>query len=229
MRKPKAPFFEIGPKNYIYGDDVLKLALTAEKASAEYDVDIMFTAPFLDIRRVAENTERLFVLAPHMDCLTPGRGISKILPESVKAAGAAGVMLNHAEHPLDFRTLKETIQRASELDMFTVVCADSVAEARAIAGLHPAVIIAEPSELIGTGKTSDMSYITQSIEAIHEVDPEVLILQAAGVRTTQDVYRNIAAGADATGTTSGVVCAEDPHQTLMDMIRAVREAYDRNH
>lgn len=226
MRKPKPPFFEIGPKNYIYGDDVIALAKTADKASREYGVDIFFTAPFLNLQEVVRTTENLFVLAPHMDPLQPGRGISKILPESVKAAGAAGVMLNHAEHPLDFRTLQATIARAEELGLLTVVCADSVAEARAIASLHPTVIIAEPSELIGTGKTSDLSYIRESTTAIKSVDPEVLVLQAAGVKTTDDVYRNIAAGADATGTTSGVVCAEDPHKMLTDMIAAVRRAYD---
>ena len=126
MRKPKPPFFEIGPKNYIYGEDVIALARTADAASRKYGVDIFFTAPFLNLREVVETTENLFVLAPHMDPLRPGRGISKILPESVKAAGAAGVMLNHAEHPLDFRTLKETIERAQELELLTVVCADSV-------------------------------------------------------------------------------------------------------
>jgi len=227
MRKLRAPFFEIGPKNYIFGNDVLKLAETAEKAAKEFDVDILFTAPFLDLRAVVDQSERLFVLAPHMDELNPGRGITKILPESVKAAGASGVMLNHAEHPVDFRTLKATVERAKKLELLTVICADSVAEAKAVAELHPTVIIAEPSELIGTGKTSDMNYIRESTETIRQVDPEILVLQAAGVRTVDDVYRNIAAGADATGTTSGVVCAEDPHKTLTDMIRTVREAFDK--
>ena len=228
-RIPKAPFFEIGPKCYIYGDAVLRLAMAAEAAAEKYDVDIIFTAPFTEIREIAKNTSRLIVSAPHMDPLHPGRGISKILPEAIRAAGARAVMLNHAEHPLDFRTLQATIARAEELELATVVCADSVAEARAIAQLHPTVIIAEPSELIGTGKTSDLGYIRSSTAAIKEVDPKVLVLQAAGVSTPEDAYRNIAAGADATGTTSGVVKAADPEATLEAMIREVRRAYDETH
>lgn len=31
MRKIRTPFFEIGTKNYIYGDDVLNLAIAADK------------------------------------------------------------------------------------------------------------------------------------------------------------------------------------------------------
>ena len=38
--KIKAPFFEIGPKSYLYGDDVLELALAADAAAEKYDVDI---------------------------------------------------------------------------------------------------------------------------------------------------------------------------------------------
>ena len=37
----KAPFFEIGPKSYLYGDDVLELALAADKASEKYGVEII--------------------------------------------------------------------------------------------------------------------------------------------------------------------------------------------
>ena len=51
--KIKAPFFEIGPKSYLYGDDILDLALAADAAAKKYDVDIIFTTPIVDIRRVA--------------------------------------------------------------------------------------------------------------------------------------------------------------------------------
>ena len=32
----KAPFFEVGVKNYIYGDDVLKLAQAADQAAVKF-------------------------------------------------------------------------------------------------------------------------------------------------------------------------------------------------
>ena len=54
MTSIKAPFFEIGPKSYLYGDQILDLALAADKASEKYDVDIIFTCPVVDIRRVKE-------------------------------------------------------------------------------------------------------------------------------------------------------------------------------
>ena len=41
------PFFEVGIKNYLYGDDVLKLALTAEAAAERYDLSVMMIVPYL--------------------------------------------------------------------------------------------------------------------------------------------------------------------------------------
>ena len=49
--KISVPFFEIGPKSYLYGDDVLALALAADKASEKYGVDVIFTCPVVEIRR----------------------------------------------------------------------------------------------------------------------------------------------------------------------------------
>ena len=147
----KAPFFEIGPKSYLYGDDVIELARAADAASEKYGVDIIFTTPIVEIARVKAVTRHIHIFAPHMDPIYPGRGLADILPESLVAVGAEGVMLNHCEKPLTISVLKKTIERADEVGLITIVCADSIAEAGMIAKLRPNIIVAEPSELIGTG------------------------------------------------------------------------------
>ena len=63
-------------------------------------------------------------------------------------------MLNNVEKPLTLGVLKKTIERAKEVGLTTIVCADSIVEASMIAKLNPDIIVAEPSELIGTGLTS---------------------------------------------------------------------------
>jgi len=226
MRKVKAPFFEIGPKSYFYGDGILNLALAADAAAEKYDVDVIFTTPYTEIRRVAEATKRISVFAPHMDPLPIGRGLADILPEAVKAAGASGVMLNHCERPLTLSVLRQTILRARELELQTIVCADSIAEAHAIAGLGPDIIVAEPTELIGTGKASSMDYVRASIEAVKSVNPDILVLQGAGISNGQDVYNVIFAGAEATGSSSGIAKAPSPAAMVDEMLCAVRRAFD---
>ena len=227
--KIKAPFFEIGPKSYLYGDDILKLAKAADAASEKYDVDVIFTCPVVDIRRVAEATKRLHVFAPHMDPIYPGRGLADTLPESLVAAGAEGVMLNHVEKPLSFDVLAETIKRADEVGLTTIVCADSMADAGKIAGLHPDIIVAEPSELIGTGVSVGPEYVQAATDSVKNVDANILVLTAAGLAGGEDVYNTIMAGADATGSSSGVAKAADRPAMVDEMIAACRKAWNERH
>ena len=222
----KAPFFEIGPKSYLYGQDVIDLAIAADAASEKYDVDIIFTTPIVEIARVKAATKRLHVFAPHMDPIYPGRGLADILPESLVAAGAEGVMLNHVEKPVTFEVLGETIKRAEEVGLTTIVCADSMADASKIATLAPDIIVAEPSELIGTGVSVGPEYVKAATDAVKNVNKDILVLTAAGIANGQDVYNTIIAGADATGSSSGVAKAADRAAMVDEMIAAVRKAWD---
>ncbi len=225
----RPPFFEIGPKSYLYGEDVLALAMAADAASEKYGVDILFTCPVVDIRTVAQATKHIHVFAPHMDPLYPGRGLADTLPESLVAAGAEGVMLNHCEKPLSFETLKETIRRAEEVGLVTIACADSMADASRIAGLAPDIIVAEPSELIGTGVSVGEEYVRAATKSVKDVNPDILVLTAAGIANGQDVYNTIIAGADATGSSSGIAKAPDRAAMVDEMIAAVRKAWDARH
>ena len=228
-RKISVPFFEIGPKSYLYGDEILELALAADKASEKYGVDIIFTCPVVDIRRVKEATKYIHVFAPHMDPIPVGRGLADILPESLVAAGAEGVMLNHVEKPLTFEVLAATIKRAEEVGLTTIVCADSMADASKIASLHPDIIVAEPSELIGTGVSVGPEYVEAAMKSVKNVNENILVLTAAGISNGTDVYTTIIAGADATGSSSGVAKAADRPAMVDEMIAAVRKAWDERH
>ncbi|WP_425514626.1 triose-phosphate isomerase [Enterococcus alishanensis] len=226
MTKIKKPFFVFNPKSYLYGEELLKLAQKADEMAAKYpEITVMVTVPFADISNIANQTENLIVTAQHIDGITPGRGIGHVLPESVYYAGARAVFLNHAERPLTLTELTKSMQRAQELGIETIVCADSLAEARAIANLKPTAILCEPTELIGTGQTSDESYITATNQVIKEVDENILVMQAAGISTPEDVYRTMKLGADGTGCTSGITNADSPIQMLEEMIVALNQAY----
>jgi len=147
----------------------------------------------------------------------------------VKASGAVGVMLNHAEKQLTVAELKACIKRAEEVGLFSIVCADSIAEASAIAHFAPDIIVCEPSGLIGTGQTSDMEYVQASIAAVKSVNPDILVLQGAGISNGNDVYKVIRAGAEATGTTSGIMKADNKEAMVDEMLGAVRRAWDEAH
>ena len=228
--KPKirVPYFEIGTKNYIYGDKVLEYAIAADKAAEKYDIDVLFICPAVEIRQVVQNTKHLIVLAPYMDTLRPGRGMADILPEALKAAGAEGVVVNHCEKPMSVPQIKATIDRARELDMLVFACADTVAEAKAIAQLHPDILNPEPSELIGGagGGVSDMGFVRECIREIKAIYPDILVEQAAGITSGKQVYDFIMAGSEAAGAASGIMNAADPIAMIDEMIAATRRAAD---
>lgn len=224
--KIRAPYFEIGPKCFMWGERMLKLAKAVDKIAAKYDLDVIITPQYADIRLLAENTERIHVYAQHMDSLLPGRGLGSVLPESIKEAGAVGVMLNHAEKKLTLDEIRATIARADEVGLATIVCADTVAEIREVALLGPNLIVAEPTDLIGTGVASDMGYVRDTIAAVRAINPDIMVLQGAGISGPDDVANVIRAGAQATGCTSGVMKAKDPEAAAEEMLYTLRKTYD---
>jgi triosephosphate isomerase len=225
------PFFEIGPKAYLFGREVLKLARHADRMSAKYRIQIIFTPQYVDIPLLARSTKNLLIFAQHMDSLPVGRGVGSVLPEAVKAAGAVGVLLNHAEKKLPVEELEHTIQRADEVGLASMACADNLEEAIVIARMRPNIIIVESPELIGVGKrySNDRQSITEINKTIWAIDPEIRVLHGAGISQGKDVYDIISAGAQAAGSTSGILKADDPYAMLEEMISSVRAAWDKIH
>ena len=225
------PFFEFGPKAYIYGEELLQLAKYADQVSLKYNVPLIITPQYVDIPLLKHETKHLLIFAQHMDPLQIGRGIGAVLPEALKSAGAVGVLLNHAEKPLPLEIIGQTIRRADEVGLASMVCAGNLDEIQDIAKLGPNILLAEAPELIGTGKRSkeDQEVIKRINDLVGKIDPKIQILHGAGISCGQDVYDVITAGAQATGSTSGIIKAEDPQAMLDDMLKNVRSAWNQTH
>jgi triosephosphate isomerase len=227
--KIKEPFFEIGPKTYVYGKQSLDIALAAQEASLLYKVSVIYTPQYTDLREIALSAPHLHIFAQHMDPIRTGRGIGAVLPEAIKEAGAQGVLLNHAERKMSFEDLRLAIEIADEIGLATMVCADTLDEALLIAHLHPNIILAEPTSLIGKSN-ADLESRTSILEinrAINSIDSKIQIMHSAGISGPNDVISIIQAGADATGVTSAVFKAFDPIASTKALIQAVRVGYDQ--
>ena len=225
------PFFEIGPKAYLYGREVLKLARHADNISKKYNVQMIITPQYVDIPILAREMENVLVFAQHMDSLEVGRGVGSVLPEALKAVGAVGVMLNHAEKRLSNDELERTIKRADQIGLATMVCADTLEDAAVIAQMEPNIIISESPDLIGVGRRDekDQLAIHRINETVWKINPDIRVLHGAGIRCGRDVYDIIANGAQGTGSTSGIILSSDPFGMVEEMARSVREAWDITH
>ncbi|CQR23728.1 triosephosphate isomerase [Streptococcus varani] len=223
-KKIQTPFFMFNPKSYLYGEKITEMADVAEEIAKKYpSITVLLTCQHVDMRLVAPRVKHVKIVAQHMDAIVPGRGMGAILPEGIRDAGAQVVLLNHAEHPMTMDAIIRAMERAEDLGLETIVCANSLKEAIAIATLKPSIILCEPTALIGTGQTSTASYIKSTNQAIKSVSPKTLVMQAAGITSPQDVYEVMELGADGVGCTSGITTAKNPPKMLEDMIIALTE------
>ena len=71
-----------------------------------------------------------------------------------------------------------------------------------------------------------MGYVTEVLRCVKAIDPNILVEQAAGITTGQQVYDFIMAGSEAAGAASGIMNAADPIAMIDEMIAATRRAAD---
>jgi triosephosphate isomerase len=224
----RPPIFEIGLKAYSYGAAAVALAREAEKAGAEHHVTVIFDPQAVDIAHVASQTERLLIFAQHMDSVTIGRGNGSVLAEALKEAGAHGTMLNHSERRIPMDEIERCVKRADEVGLATLICSDSPQEAAAVARFRPNIVLAEPPSLIGSTTSvgsAKSDFVRQTIELVGAVDPRIVVMCAAGVRTPEDVAAMVELGVSGTGCTSGILTAPDPVAQTWAMIAAMGEAW----
>jgi triosephosphate isomerase (TIM) len=220
------PFFEFGPKTFLDRAALIEVAEAASDASVRYDVAVILTPPALDIEVLKSRFPRLWIFAQAMDDRPAGRSTGAILPEALHAVGADGVLLNHAERPLDPAALRSAMMRAEEAQLQTLVCAQDTSEAVRYAAWSPDIVLLEPHDLIGTARKAGRPWIAGANRAVAGVDPAVLVMHSGGVSDPDDVRSLVGQGADGTGCTSAIVRAPDRSEATAAMIRAVREGWD---
>ncbi|MBX8938585.1 triose-phosphate isomerase [Enterococcus gilvus] len=216
------PFFTVSPKSYLVGNDLIELAKLTDQLAKEHESSIFFVAPATELVNIVQNTEHVIVTAQTADADGLGRGMGRTPLESLKANGVEATFLNHMEHQLTIKELSLTIKRAKELGIITIVCADTPEESAAVATLDPDIVLCEPDCLVGTGTLSDETYIAETIAAVREVNPEILIMEGAGITCGADVRRLISLGAQGTGISSTLALSENKDELLADLLGALK-------
>jgi len=224
-----APVFEVGPKNLLRRSEIEAVTTAAGQAGDQHGVTVLITVPTALIAPIHDlgTGVRVFAQGMHVEGLGPS--MNRVTAEALVDAGAVGVLLNHDADPLDDETLALTLARAGELGLQTVVCAGTQEDAVRFAALSPTVVLLEPPKLIGTGDNAPRDWVGPSTEAVHRASDGVLAMHAGGVSSPEVAEALMAAGADGTGSTSGVLNATDPGSAVRSFIAATRSGWDRAH
>ena len=227
MAKIEYPLILVNYKTYeqALGKRAVELAKVAQKVSEETGITIGVAPQFTDLARVAEEVD-IPVFAQHIDPITPGAHTGHILPEAVKEAGAIGTLLNHSECRLRLDVIHDCIRRAKEVGLIVVLCTNVPEVSAAGAALNPDMIAIEPPELIGTGiavSKAKPEVITNTLELVKKVSPEIPVLCGAGITKGEDVYAALKLGTKGVLLASGVVKAKDWRSALLDLANAAKK------
>lgn len=201
------------------GKKAVEIARIAEEVSSETGKQIAIAPPMPDLSAVSAAVS-IPVFSEHVDNVPVGSTTGFVPPESAKAAGATGTLINHSEHRLVMADIEALVVRCRTIGMTTVLCTNNISVSRACAALDPDFIAIEPPELIGgdiSVTDANPGIVSDAVAVIKEISPKIGILTGAGVKNGRDVAKAIELGTDGVLLASGVAKAKDSKSVLMDL------------
>jgi len=223
---PQYPIIILNLKTYeqATGMKAIEFTRIAHQVYDKTGVSIAIAAQALDLQAMADASETP-IFAQHIDPATYGKFTGHILPEAVVDAGCTGTLLNHSERQIPLEAIEAAVKRAKEVDLITIVCADTIDKAKRVALFEPDAVAIEPPELIGSGipvSKSQPEIVSGAVRAVKTVNPRVRVLCGAGITSGEDASAALDLGADGILVASGVVKASDPYKVLLELARSMQ-------
>ena len=215
------PLIVVNFKTYAtaMGQKAVDLAKAMERASKDHVRMIAVVSAF-DLHAVKQAAPSLEVWSQHLDPVGLGSFTGWLQPENAIERGAQGTIINHAEHKVDIEHVQQLMQQLP--DEFPIcTCAADVDEAHQLAELGPTFIAVEPPELIGgdiSVTTADPAIVSDTVNAVRAINPQVRVLCGAGVKDGKDVKTAVELGAHGVLLASGVTKASDVDAVLADLV-----------
>jgi triosephosphate isomerase (TIM) len=203
----------INLKNYKFGKNNLALAKTIQK----YIPKSIVCPPSADITLLKHKTS-LTIYAQHVSSLSSGRNTGYDIPESIKAAGASGSLINHSEHRIPFSQIKRTVKRLNDLKLKSIVCVANLRETKKVLKLSPTAIAFEDPILVGSGK-SITQYKPKTILKFTSLfkKSKIIPLCGAGINTALDVSQAKALGCNGVLIASAIAKSKNPLPLLRSL------------
>ena len=200
-------------KNYVevLGEGSVRLALAVERISDELGIEGIVAPPTPMLSLVCSRT-RVQVYSQSVGSDSGDKTTGEILPEAVKAAGAAGTILNHSESRRPPAELRILVPRLAGMGMGVCLCAQTAEEAADLSALGPKYLAIEPPELIGSGVAVSKArpeLVRETVAAVRNRGYGGRILCGAGIVSGEDVAMAVKLGVDGVLVASSVVKAHD--------------------
>ena len=164
------------------------------------------------------------VLSQHADCAQPGGTTGYAVPETMRACGLWGSLVNHSERRVRPAQIECAVSRLRGLGLVSVVCARTAREARAAARLNPDYVAIEPPDLIGSGRAVSAErpqLIEEAARAVSSARTGAKLLCGAGIVSGRDAQRARELGSSGVLVASGVVKAKSPARAIAELASAL--------
>ncbi len=206
-----------------FDERAVQIAEAAAEAAEKFDgVRVILAVPATIVYRVASVYHDIYL--EHVDPVDYGGHTGFIPAKSLEHLPVKGTLLNHSEHKVTLRHLRQALEQVKGTGKEVIACADTPEEAAAIAHFKPTMIAVEPPELIGTGipvSKAKPEVITRGVEAVHRVDASIPVLAGAGISSPEDAVRALELGAAGVLVASAIMKASDPRARLLEMAEAM--------
>ncbi len=196
------------------GEAAIKLLSCVKKISEETEVKIISAVQPTDIYRIKKELG-IEVWAQHMDPIDPGKNMGWLSPYSLKEAGATGVVINHSEHKVSDEIIKNTLEKAKQYNLKTVLIGNSADMILKFASWQPDYLSYEREDMVGGG----VSMLTQETENVKKLVSvlKIPLMIGAGISTGQDIKTALALGAKGAILASAFTLAVDPEAKLREL------------
>jgi triosephosphate isomerase (TIM) len=217
-----SPFILINLKTYKegMGSRAHMIANAAQIVANESGVEIAIAPSYIDLHPISHHF-MIPVYAQHVDGSEPGAHTGQISADALKAAGAAGSLINHSECRLTLAEIDASVKALQAQKLVAVVCTNNESTSAAAAALGPEYVAIEPPELIGSGVSvakANPEIIRRSVATVRGVNPNVKVLTGAGIQTGECVKIAVELGTDGVLLASSVVKSKEPGAVLRDLV-----------
>ena len=198
------------------GARAVALAKLCERVAKAHGVDIRIAVQATDIALVSRAV-KIPVYAEHVDAKEAGKTTGWITVDAIKAAGAKGALLNHAEHRLTTKELCATTALLKKARLDAIVCAENVMRLRELDGVLAATLFCvEPPELIGGDVSVSVAQPAVVSGAVKATRRPLLV--GAGVKDHKDFSLALKLGAKGVLLSSGIILAKDQNRAFRALI-----------
>jgi len=202
------------------GNRAHMIAQAAQMVAQESGVTIGVAPGYIDLHPLCHHFS-IPVYAQHVDGCEPGATTGHVTVEAIRAAGAAGSLINHSERRLTIADIEASVRGLRAQKMMSVICSNNESTSAGAAALAPDYVAIEPPELIGSGVSvskANPDIIKRSVAAVHAVNPDVRVLTGAGIQSGECVKIAVDLGTDGVLLASSVVKSKEPAAVLRDLV-----------